>query len=260
MMDKTLKDEQTVQKNVMQDILKFINRYDKQTTILKGGTGLMFGYNLDRFSEDIDLDSTNTHLEKIIKDFCSIKSYQYNVKKDTPSVKRYMLQYAPDKKIKIEISYRNRRLNLNDCHVVDGIKIYNIDKLFGMKLNAYNSRDKIRDLYDIVFITKNYMNQLPSFAIDQLKDSLSYKGLEQFDYLMSTQDDHLIDKDALAEDFLQLFDELDLLNEKENAHEQLLEQNHHKYQKTIKERIEDAKKDIHEERINVKEKDKEIEL
>jgi len=26
--------------------------------VLKGGTALMFGYNLDRFSEDLDFDST----------------------------------------------------------------------------------------------------------------------------------------------------------------------------------------------------------
>lgn len=31
MMDKTLEDNQIVQKNVMKDILKFINRYDKQS-------------------------------------------------------------------------------------------------------------------------------------------------------------------------------------------------------------------------------------
>ena len=47
-----------IQKNVMKDLLLFINKYDKHTTILKGGTSLMFCYKLDRFSEDLDLDST----------------------------------------------------------------------------------------------------------------------------------------------------------------------------------------------------------
>lgn len=210
-----LTNEQMIQKNIMENFLQFLNKYDKQTTILKGGTALMFGYGLDRFSEDIDLDSTNTHLEKIIKDYCDINALSYNVKKDTPFVKRYMLEYETNKKIKIEISYRNKRLNKDDFQVINGVKIYNIDKLFGMKLNAYNGRDKLRDLYDIVFIFKNYKEALPSFAIDQLKYSLSFKGLEQFDYLIETQDDELVDKNKLAEDFLNVFDELGLIDDKQ---------------------------------------------
>lgn len=253
MTNTVINDYQEIQKKVMREILKFINRYDKQTTILKGGTALMFGYNLDRFSEDVDLDSTNIHLEKIIKDFCKIKSYKYNVKKDTPFVKRYMLEYDTNRKIKIEISYRNKRLNDQDFHVFDGIKIYNIDKLFGMKLNAYNSRDKIRDLYDIIFIYKNYKEFLPSFAIDQLKDSLSFKGLEQFDYLMQTQHDQLINKESLANDFLQLFDDLELLSDNK---ETLQEKNTSLKDKTIKQRIEKAKKDT----LQLKNSDKEKEI
>lgn len=214
MSDANLNHIQHIQKNVMYDLLKFINKYDKQISVLKGGTALMFGYYLDRFSEDIDLDSTNTHLEKIIKEYCKINSYSYNVKKDTPFVKRYMVEYDTNRKIKVEISYRNKFLNDKDFSEKDGIKIYNIDKLFGMKLNAYNSRDKLRDLYDIIFIFNNYRNQLSEFAIDQLKDSLAYKGLEQFDYLIKTQDDDLINKDRLANDFLEMFDSLELIDDK----------------------------------------------
>ena len=213
MTDGVLTGEQLIQKKVMQDILQFINKHDKQTTILKDGTGLMFGYNLTRFSEDIDLDSTNTHLEKIIKDFCNIHSYTYNTKKDTPTVKRFMLEYDVNKKIKIEISYRNKHLDTKHYNSFNGIKIYTIDKLFGMKLNAYNDRDKIRDLFDITFIYKHYKQQLPEFAIEQLQDALSFKGLEQFDYLIATQDDELIDKEELAEDFLIMYDDLGLIIE-----------------------------------------------
>ncbi|MCD8028231.1 MAG: hypothetical protein LUF02_06150 [Erysipelotrichaceae bacterium] len=80
-----------------------------------------------------------------------------------------------------------------------------------MKLNAYTNRDKIRDLYDIVFISKNYWDCLSDFAKGMLKDSLGFKGLEQFDYLMMYQEDELINKDKLSNDFLELFDKLGLL-------------------------------------------------
>lgn len=199
--------------NVMKSVLQFINKYDKQTSILKGGTALMFGYHLDRFSEDIDLDSTNRNLGKIINEFCNIHSYGFSIKKDTQTVKRYMIEFKPGKKIKVEISYRNKELSSQDYEIFDGIKIYKIENLFGMKLNAYNNRDKIRDLYDIVFIANNYRDQLSNFAVNMLKTALSFKGLEQFDYLIQTQEDELIDKEKLGNDFLQLFDDMGLIDD-----------------------------------------------
>ena len=46
-----------------------------------------------------------------------------------------------------------------------------------------------------------------------MQDCVSYKGLEQFDYLIATQNDPLIDSDKLAEDFLSMYDKLGLLME-----------------------------------------------
>ena len=87
-----------IQKNVMKDLLLFINKYDKHTTILKGGTSLMFCYKLDRFSEDIDLDSTNKNIGKLIKEYCTIKKYNFNIKKDTDTVKRFMIEFLENEK------------------------------------------------------------------------------------------------------------------------------------------------------------------
>lgn len=202
-----------IQKDVMKDILLFINKYDNHTTILKGGTSLMFCYGLDRFSEDIDLDSTNKNIGKLIKEYCDIKGYSFNIKKDTNTVKRYMVEFLENEKIKIEISYRNKNLFHENYGNINGIDVYPIDKLLGMKINAYNGRDKIRDLYDIVFILKNYKEQIPDILIEQLKNSFEYKGLEQFDYLIKTQDDSLIDKDRLAENLLEIYDELGLIDD-----------------------------------------------
>ena len=45
------------------------------------------------------------------------------------------------------------------------------------------------------------------------KDILSYKGLEQFDYLIHTQKDELIDTNQLAYDFLEVFNDLEILDD-----------------------------------------------
>ena len=166
-----------VQKEVMKELLLFINKYDKHTTILKGGTSLMFCYGLDRFSEDIDLDSTNKNIGKLVKEYCNLHNYNFNLKKDTDTVKRFMIEFMDDEKIKVEVSYRNKRLNQEKIENINGIDVYPIDKLLGMKINAYNSRDKIRDLYDIVFIMKNYQTKISDILVEQLKILLNIKGL-----------------------------------------------------------------------------------
>jgi hypothetical protein len=43
-----------------------------------------------------------------------------------------------------------------------------------------------------------------------LRNALEYKGVEQFDYMIETQPDELIDSDKLASDFLMMFDKLGL--------------------------------------------------
>ena len=48
-----------------------------------------------------------------------------------------------------------------------------------------------------------------------IRDTLSYKGIEQFDYLVATQQDTLIDKDRLAEGFLKMHEKLGLLLDEE---------------------------------------------
>lgn len=80
-----------------------------------------------------------------------------------------------------------------------------------MKLNAFNHRDKIRDLYDIIFIYQNYKKILPAILIEQLRDAFAHKGIEQFDFLIKYQQDELINTDELANNFLNTFNELGLL-------------------------------------------------
>jgi predicted nucleotidyltransferase component of viral defense system len=202
---------------VINDFLQFMNS-KTDDYILKGGTALMTCYQLDRFSEDIDLDSKNKNLIKnIVETFCKQYDYPYRIAKDTDTVKRFMIHYTDGlKPLKIEISYRSRNINKNDIDKINGISVYKINRLAYMKCNAYNSRDKIRDLYDITFICKNYYNQLSDDVKGFVCDAFQYKGLEQFDYLIATQSDELIDNDKLAEDILDVYDKLGLIAEKDD--------------------------------------------
>ena len=189
--------------------------------ILKGGTSLMECYDLDRFSEDIDLDSTDhDSIDRIIQNYCEEQGYDPpRLAKDTPTVKRYFIHYEKPnpsgdvKPLKVEISFRSKLTNPDEVCRINGISVYSINRICQMKCSAYNSRDKIRDLYDIVYIYREFKADLTSASIDAISDAFSYKGIDHVDYLLSDQKDDLIDKEKLASDFLDVYNDLGFLSD-----------------------------------------------
>jgi len=134
--------------------------------VLKGGTALMFGYELDRFSEDLDFDSTKKlNLETKIYESLPLGFEIIDIKKpkDTDTVQRYKVHYKTpngDRRLKIETSYRKKEIDTNDYSLIKEMQIYNIDFLLDNKLSASHDgikpRTTARDLYDIDFIVKNF--------------------------------------------------------------------------------------------------------
>lgn len=203
-------------KSVIDDFLRYMNQHSHDY-ILKGGTSLRACYGLDRMSEDIDLDSMNKgRIGRIVEDFCSARHYTFRIAKRTDTVQRYMINYGKDSHpLKIEISYRRKNIDPQEYEIRKGITVYNIDRICQMKTSAYNSRDKLRDLYDIVFICNHYWNEITDTSKNGLRDAFEYKGLEQFDYLVNTTSDTSIDEDRLADDFLSTYEKLGLITESE---------------------------------------------
>ena len=203
---------------IMRNFLTELNK-ETDTFILKGGTGLLLSYGLNRFSEDIDLDGAKKRLKGYVEHYCRNHGFSFRIAKDTPTIERFMLAYEPTlhKPLKIEISYRSRSIPAHTHHCVDGIEVYTIDRICQLKTGAYQGRDKIRDLYDICFICDRYFDELSDSTKEQLKDAMTYKGFEYFDYVTSTQDDALIDKNTLADLYLKMFEKLDLLYSEEEV-------------------------------------------
>lgn len=198
-------------REVMISYLQELNAITRDI-VLKGGTSLMLCYGLDRFSEDIDLDSPKPRLKQFTKNFCQHHGYGMRIAKDTDVVQRFMIQYGKDvNPLKIEVSYRNKNISPETYHQVHGISVYSIDRLAQLKAGAYQGRDKIRDLYDISFICNRYFDSLSEGTKNQIRDALSYKGFDNFDYILQTQSDPLINKDKLADLYLNMYDKLGLL-------------------------------------------------
>ena len=195
-------------------IAAFVKHLNAKTDdfILKGGTALYLCYDLDRFSEDIDLDGREKGLMLPVDAFCSENGYSYRVAKDTALVERCLINYGNlGKPLRIEASYRRMEIPVEETTILNNIRVYGIDPLCGMKINAYASRDKIRDLYDLTFICNHYFEQLSPQTVAVLRSAVEHKGVAQFDYVVRNQPDELIDSDKLALDFLTMYDRLGLL-------------------------------------------------
>lgn len=184
----------------------------KTSLVLKGGTALMLCYGLNRFSEDLDFDASHQGLStlKTIQQFCKTRGYEYIEKKNTPLVQRVMIHYGGDQPLKIETSFRRKTIPNTETTIINNIRVYRMDYLASMKINAYLARDRIRDLFDVSFIVNNYWQELSPAVQSTIRFALAEKGLEQFDVVIAQQKDALIDPDKLESEFLQAIEKAEL--------------------------------------------------
>jgi predicted nucleotidyltransferase component of viral defense system len=213
--------------NMIVTFMQYLGQYNNPQSgfVLKGGTALMLCYNLNRFSEDIDLDGYMGGIEELILKFAKWAGVKYRTAKNTPIVKRYMIEYPNKyrkekeaKPLKIEISYRNYGQDMTSItriaptpNIPTGVLTYNISMMTSLKIQAFINREKLRDLNDVVFLGLNYYNQIDISTRILLQDALMRRGLEHFDYLMVNQKDPLIDSKKLESGILQLWNNLGLL-------------------------------------------------
>lgn len=152
----------------------------------------MLCYNLNRFSEDIDLDSLNPHkIGNFVKTFCDKNNYSYRVAKNTETVQRYMIHYGENdsflKPLKVEISFHKEKFPpAVEQTKINDINVYSINAMCQLKAEAYSNRDKIRDLYDLSFICEKYWDNLTDTSKSSVVQSVKGKGIEQFDYVTKT--------------------------------------------------------------------------
>jgi predicted nucleotidyltransferase component of viral defense system len=197
---------------VMNAFLSFLY---KQTDrfIFKGGTALCKYYGLDRFSEDLDFDSEKGNIGSIVKKFCQLNKFPIpKERKDTNYGQKFFIDYGvPGQSLKVETSLRNKHIDKSFIRQIDGVYVYDINRITILKMNAYLSRDKIRDLYDLAFIVNKHYDKLNEITKKDIKDAFLSKGLEQYDYVARDQKDEFIDPKKLEDAILKSFEKLGLL-------------------------------------------------
>lgn len=204
----------------MKTILKKINDRDLPL-YLKGGTSLLLCYGLDRFSEDIDLDSIKKfNLESLIYE--SANEIGINIEgitkpKNTDTTQRYKIKYqGRDKALKVETSFRSKEINPKEISIINDIRVYNIENIISMKIDALLGRIKSRDFYDVGYLLENYSN---NFSISQkqiiFENFMNQSFIDQFLSDFETDDilneeDFFISYDRINESIINSQDVLNI--------------------------------------------------
>lgn len=181
---------------LMKEILPLFS----ENFILKGGTALSLFYGLNRYSEYLDFDciSQNMNFIKNLKTHKNFKEWKITIQKDTEFVFKAIIDYGVTSHfgnypLKIEVSgrERNRLRLLKDKNAfyqnINGVNVYNIDKLIAMKINAFNGRDKVRDLFDINFLFENYSEFFTIAHLENIITKFHYYGEEELDLLLGDE-------------------------------------------------------------------------
>lgn len=210
--------------NLMKEILRSVG----DNYIFKGGTALRFYYGLDRYSEDLDFDtiSNNMDIVKRLKSHKDFKNWQIYEKKFSETSSRFTIDYGamtPLGKypLKIDISGRNKMLLRNNqlpYSKINGVCVYNIETIIQMKRQAFLSRNKIRDFYDIGFLLEKYPQHFNKQNLIDIAEKIHYSDADRLNtLLMDEVETHklMIDKKNIefvcnyAEKILKNIDDID---------------------------------------------------
>lgn len=202
-----LSPEQTRHLSIMRSIAQAVTAQHGDRFILKGGTALLLGHNLPRFSTDLDFDGRSPHTDLTAAIQTGTENAELSLgllqtSKDTPTVRRHVLHYREDRRrpLKIEVSYRNAdRIDATDIITLDGICTYRLDRLATLKIRALTNRTKARDIFDTSFLLHHYPEAISDtdlLIIDQLIANLGPDHLEAIlnddDILTSFDTSHII--------------------------------------------------------------------
>lgn len=202
--DTTLTPEEQYHVEIMTAIVRGL----KDTPyVLKGGTALLLGYGLDRFSEDLDFDAEKplnleAKIRACIPDGTEILTIRNP--KQTKTVSRYVVQFTDGRHVrslKIETSMRTP-CPAEQINIINGMQISSVSRIIDGKLGAMEGRTAIRDLYDMDFLLRRYPSEFSDTQKTQLK-MIFRNGYNIFDeYLEAYTDDPIISNRIELEDLV----------------------------------------------------------
>jgi predicted nucleotidyltransferase component of viral defense system len=187
------------------DIARAVSAED---LVLKGGTSLLFGYGLNRYSTDLDFNTSRktNHIDKIIE-ILRKKKIHYNAMHDRREGSRIITDILfktgqRKDKLKIDIDYSGKYMDSAQNIVNNnGIFMFNIKTLCYMKYEAFLDRKKARDIFDIGYLIQHSPKSFDENMIKEINKRINELGIDTIKKIFLKDDvlkyfnvDEIIDK------------------------------------------------------------------
>ncbi len=182
-------------------LLGFIHELNRQTDafVLRGGAALRFCYGLDREILGLEFDSASEDVVPFAERYFQNDGMPYELALPC-SLSR---SGWADSEEKSGIHSSTRNIPPSATCLINGIRVYNIDRLASMKMAACTDFYGVLDLYDFLYICKQYGDKVPDSLKQLWGDFMSYRGLEVLRYHIRNDKNSPIDLLKLKEDVLQ---------------------------------------------------------
>jgi hypothetical protein len=210
------KNEIKVNPKIIKDFLHALTNAS-DSYILTGGIALWLCFGMNRIPDSIELlSSYRKTIQHIISKFCQDNHYDFTIEKDRHSILKLMIHYSHDyTPLNIEVLFINNRRLSSKIHIINGFRVLDINHMCKMKCNAYSSRDKLSDLFELTYIINNYFDKLDPNVLFTIQNALAYKNIDELYYLLEIQQDDSINKKKLEDHFKKALDKLDIIYEDE---------------------------------------------
>jgi predicted nucleotidyltransferase component of viral defense system len=159
--------QSTVEPRTFSLLKKLLDLKELQDFALVGGTALSlkFGH---RISVDLDLFSQQKLDITAINDRLSVE-FDKNFKNENPNIKFAVFCFINE--VKIDLVHYPHNL-LKPLEVIEGIRMYSIEDIAAMKINAILGRGAKKDFWDLVELLKHFsLKQIVEFHRKKFPDN-----------------------------------------------------------------------------------------
>jgi len=144
------------QRKRLEAMKRLVEALKDSPLVLKGGSALMFFYEGDRFSEDLDFDAL------VPRERLPLRAF----------IERH---WGGIPEAEVRIAFRRKELYAGRAlpgYIQDfgGVKVYTVDELARLKLKALTQRKVGRDIYDLAFIMDRWMAELSEETLEELRE------------------------------------------------------------------------------------------
>ncbi len=136
--------------------------FDNINATMHGGTAIWRCYGGKRFSEDIDLYVSKESYIKTVANRIALSELRIRFNRRRKDTIYYDI-FKSDSKVSLQIKIAKKRGVLVPYEMINGIKteVYSLspEELIIEKIEAYADRRLIRDIYDIMILTKSVLDK-----------------------------------------------------------------------------------------------------